>query len=142
MSQSTPDESTPNAPLTESVQAGATSAATSPSAAAPAPDGRRPLPRWVPIAGLAVGGALLLGLVFSGGVAVGRILPDHRGPAGVAMGDGGFDRGDRGDRADRGDQELRGDRGPIGGDGLTQEQREQFRDEMIERWQELQQENG
>jgi len=36
----------------------------------------------------------------------------------------------------------RGDRGPIGGDGLTPEQREQFRDEMIERWQELQQENG
>lgn len=148
MSQSTPDDGTPDdptpndathtpttMPATPPADPAPAGAPTATAAATPASTGRRPLPRWVPITGLAVVGALLLGLVFNGGVAVGRFLPDHRGPAGIAMGGNAFDRGERGG------QDLR-DRGPSGGDGLTREQREQFRDEMIERWQELQQENG
>lgn len=129
MSQNTPDDPTPRETTPDASPTTPLPEQRPEPAPAPAPSAAQPsrLPRALAITGIAVGGALLVGLIFAGGVAVGRLLPDHRGPAGIAMG------GDRGDR---------GDRGPIGGDGLTPEQREQFRDEMIERWQELQQQNG
>lgn len=141
MSQNTPDnptprETTPDAsPTTPLPEPQPQPAAAAPAPAAPPPSR---LPRALAITGIAVGGALLVGMIFAGGVAVGRLLPDHHGPAGIAI--AGFARDGDGDRGPMGGD--RGDRGPIGGDGLTQEQREQFRDEMIERWQELQQQNG
>lgn len=126
MSQNIPDESTPDGTnpdgSTPVESVGADSASTK----------RSGVPKALAITGVAVGAVLLLGLVFGGGVALGRILPDGRGPVSIIMGGGpGGDRdGGRGPSADHRDG------------GLTDEQREQFRDEMIERWQELQQENG
>ena len=143
MSQNTPDDPTPRETTPDASPTTPLPEQRPEPAPAPAPSAAQPsrLPRALAITGIAVGGALLVGMIFAGGVAVGRLLPDHRGPAGIAMGgfgpEGRDDRGPMG--GDRGD---RGDRGPIGGDGLTPEQREQFRDEMIERWQELQQQNG
>lgn len=73
------------------------SAATTTADAAPAPQ-RSGVPKALAITGIAVGAALLLGLTFAGGVAVGHVLPDGRGPSGPgAMGP----LGDRAEQLDR-----------------------------------------
>jgi len=46
--------------------------------AAPTAPPRSRAPRALAITGIAVAGALTLGLAFAGGVGVGRLLPDHR----------------------------------------------------------------
>ncbi len=71
----TPGMTTPSAPDdTPSIPA----LASSPPAAA-----RSGVPTAVAITGIAVGSALLLGLTFAGGVALGQVLPDGRGPGGL-----------------------------------------------------------
>lgn len=55
--------------------------AAAPAAAPAAP--RPSVPTALAITGVAVGSALLLGLTFAGGVALGQALPDGRGPGGV-----------------------------------------------------------
>ncbi len=50
-------------------------------------------PRALAITGIALAGALGLGLVFAAGVGVGRVLPDHRGPITVEVRGPGSDRG-------------------------------------------------
>ncbi|MEN9621277.1 MAG: hypothetical protein RL499_1470 [Actinomycetota bacterium] len=69
------DDTTPE-PAAESAAADSTSTA---SAAAPAAK-RSGVPKALAITGIAVGSALLLGLTFAGGTALGRALPD--GPGG------------------------------------------------------------
>ena len=50
-------------------------------------------PRALAITGIVLAGVLGLGLAFAGGVAVGRILPDQRGPSAVEVRGPGGDRG-------------------------------------------------
>ena len=80
-------------------------------------------PRALAITGIALASMLGLGLVFAGGVAVGRLLPDQRGPISVEVhGPGGGQLQERmGDRMD----ERMGDRGERR-DGRLDERRELF----------------
>lgn len=52
---------------------------------APTAPPRSRAPRALAITGIAVAGALTLGLAFAGGVGVGRLLPDHRPPISVEV---------------------------------------------------------
>ncbi len=54
---------------------------------------RSSAPRGLAITGIVLASVLGLGLVFAGGVAVGRILPDQRGPITVEVRGPGGDRG-------------------------------------------------
>ena len=88
---------TPDATPADVQPATATAPATATPDALPAAT-RSGVPKALAITGAAVGAALLLGLTFAGGVAVGHVLPDGRGPGGPsAMGP----LGERGEQLDR-----------------------------------------
>lgn len=75
----TNDDTTPGTTPSASDDVPSTPALASP---APAP-ARSGVPTALAITGVAVGSALLLGLTFAGGVALGQALPDGRGPGGL-----------------------------------------------------------
>ncbi|WAB84768.1 hypothetical protein OVN20_04170 [Microcella daejeonensis] len=116
----TPD-ATPTTPVTPAAEHPAPAPAPAAAQAvppAPAPSPSR-TPRALAIAGIAVGGLLLLAVTFGAGTLVGRYLPGP-GPVGLA---GAVERGGPfgGERVGPGE---RGDR--LG--ALTEEQREQIRE--------------
>ena len=80
-----------------------TTAAPVAAAAVPQAAPRSGVPKALAITGAAVGAALLLGLTFAGGVAVGHVLPDGRGPGGLSA------MGPMGDRRDAIEERI-GDR--------------------------------
>jgi len=94
-------------------------------------------PKALAITGIAVGAALLLGLTFAGGTALGRELPDGPGGQGGPAGHGG-QGGDSamGPHGDRGEMvERAGDR--MDARAENREQRAQNRDErraQFEQW--------
>lgn len=94
--------------------------------ATPAPQpGRSRTPRALAITGIALASALGLGLVFAGGVAVGRVLPDQRGPDSVEV---------RGPGGDRGGQLHDGIEQRMDERGERREERSDERRELFEQW--------
>lgn len=87
------------------------------------------VPRGLAITGIVLAGVLGLGLVFAGGVAVGRILPDHRGPITVEVRGPGGDRG--GNTQQRIDERI--DQ-RLGESGERRDERFDERRELFERW--------
>ncbi len=96
------DDTTPE-PVTDAAAESAPTAPAPVSAASAEPAAKRSgAPKALAITGIAVGAALLLGLTFAGGTALGRALPDGPGGHGGQGSDSAMGpRGDRGEIAER-----------------------------------------
>ena len=95
------DDITPE-PAAESAPAESAAADTTPAAPAAPAAKRSGAPKALAITGIAVGSALLLGLTFAGGTALGRVLPDGPGGHGGQGSDSAMGpQGDRGEIAER-----------------------------------------